>query len=613
MLAALGLLALASAMGCASGAVGRARVAEQQQDYDRAVVEYTQALKEHPADKEARLALDRARVRASQYHFQRGRRLEAVGRYEEALLELQVAAELNPSNGDVEDLLRSTRLALRNKIAVSREGKTKLETLMEHARESGPIGLELPKDIKLPSSLVFRDASSRDVLTALARFANVNITFDPAFRDTPITIEVRNTTFEDALSSVTSTTRTFFRVTAPRTVTIVPDTPAKRREYEEEIVRTFYLSNAELKETIDLLRIVVDARRVAGMPGTNAISIKDSPERIAAAGRVITAIDKARPEVVLEVELLEVNRSKLREYGLQIASPGDPPSAGINGTADVNRPNFTLRDLRELTASDVFLTGVPALYYRLLKSDTNTRTLANPQLRTTDGIAAQARFGERVPVPVTTFSPIATGGVPQQPITSFNYENIGVNIDITPRTHHNDDVSLTMKVEVSSISGTGFGGLPTFGTRFINTVLRLRDGETNVLAGLIRDEERVLLEGIPGLSDIPGLGKLFTRTRKEAQETDILLTLTPHIVRVLELSEADLRPFRVRSGPAAPLIDLPAPEPPPARDQPQPLQERPATPGTQQPIGPITPPVTPPAQEPPSQETPQDPTTTPPL
>jgi general secretion pathway protein D len=612
MLAALGLLALASAMGCASGAVGRARVAEQQQDYDRAVVEYTQALKEHPADKEARLALDRARVRASQYHFQRGRRLEAVGRYEEALLELQVAAELNPSNGDVEDLLRSTRLALRNKIAVSREGKTKLEALMEHARESGPIGLELPKDIKLPSSLVFRDASSRDVLTALARFANLNITFDPAFRETPITIEVRNTTFEDALSSVTSTTRTFFRVTAPRTVTIVPDTPAKRREYEEEIVRTFYLSNAELKETIDLLRIVVDARRVAGMPGTNAISIKDSPERIAAAGRVITAIDKARPEVVLDVELLEVDRTKLREYGLQIASPGNPPSAGINGTADVNRPNFTLRDLRELTQSDVFLTGVPALYYRLLKSDTNTRTLANPQLRTTDGIAAQARFGERVPVPVTTFAPIATGGVPQQPITSFNYENIGVNIDITPRTHHNDDVSLTMKVEVSSISGTGFGGLPTFGTRFINTVLRLRDGETNVLAGLIRDEERVLLEGIPGLSDIPGLGKLFTRTRKEAQETDILLTLTPHIVRVLELSEADLRPFRVRSGPAAPLIDLPAPEPAPARDQPEPVQERPATPGTQQPVRPITPPVTPPAPEPPSQETPQDPTTTPP-
>jgi general secretion pathway protein D len=609
LLTAAAALVLVSLAACvSSGALGRARLAEQRQDYDRAVVEYTQAVKERPTDKNARLALDRARVRASQDHFQRGRRLESLGRYEEALLELQLAAELNPTNGEVDELLRSTRLALRNKIAVSREGKTRLETLIDHAREATPPGLEVPKDVKLPSSLVFRDASSRDVLTALARFANVNITFDPAFRETPITIEVRNSTFEDALNSVTTTTHTFYRVTAPRTVTIVPDTPAKRREYEEEIVRTFYLSNAELKETIDLLRIVVDARRVAGMPGTNAITIKDSPERIAAAGRVVAAIDKARPEVVIDVELLEVDRTKLAEYGLQIASPGSPVSPGINGAADVNRQGFTLRDLRTLTQSDVFLTGVPALFYRLLKTDTNTRTLANPQLRTTDGIAAQARFGERVPVPVTTFSPIATGGVAQQPITSFNYETIGVNIDITPRTHHNDDVTLAMKVEVSSISGTGFGGLPTFGTRFINTALRLRDGETNVLAGLIRDDERVVLEGIPGLSDIPGLGRLFTRTRKEAQETDILLTLTPHIVRVLDLSEADLRPFRVRSGTATPLIELPSPEPPPARDQPPPFQERPATPGVQPtgPIGPITPPVAVPPQEPPSQEPPQE-------
>jgi general secretion pathway protein D len=601
---AAAVLALACVAACAtSAALSRARLAEEQQDYDRAVVEYTRIVKEHPDNQDARLALDRARIRASQDHFQRGRRLEAVGRYEEALLELQLAAELNPSNGDAEDLLRSTRLALRNKIAVSREGKTRLETVIDHAREAAPPGLELPRDVKLPSSLVFRDASSRDVLTALARFANVNITFDPAFRETPLTLEVRNSTLEDALNSVTATTRTFYRVTAPRTVTIVPDTPAKRREYEEEIVRTFYLSNAELKETIDLLRIVVDARRVAGMPGTNAITIKDSPERVAAAGRVITAIDKARPEVVIDVELLEVDRTKLREYGLQIASPGSP---GISGAADVNAEGFTLRDLRTLTQSDVFLTGVPALFYRLLKSDSNTRALANPQLRTTDGIAAQARFGERVPVPVTTFSPIASGGVPQQPITSFNYENIGVNIDITPRTHHNDDVSLTMKVEVSSISGVGFGNLPTFASRFINTVLRLRDGETNVFAGLIRDDERVVVDGVPGLSDIPGIGRLFTHTKKEAQETDILLTLTPHIVRVLDLGEADLRPFRVRSGTAAPLIDLPGQEQPPARDQPPPFQERPIAPGAQPtgPIGPITPPV-PPAQQPPAQEPPQ--------
>ena len=303
-----------------------------------------------------------------------------------------------------------------------------------------PAGLELPRDVKLPSSaMVFRDAGVRDVLTIIARLANVNVVFDPAFRDAPITIELRDPEFESALTSVTSSTRNFYKVTAPRTITIVPDTPAKRREYEDEVVRTFYLSNAELKDTIDLLRIVVDLRRLAGVPGTNAITIKDTPERLAAAGRIITAIDKARPEVVIDVELLEVDRKKLREFGLQLASPGSP---GINGSADVNQEGLTLDSLRRLTSADVFLTGVPALYYRLLRSDTNTRALASPQLRTAEGIPAQAKFGERVPVPVTVFSPIATGGVPQQPVTSFNYENIGVNIDITPRVHHNDDVSL---------------------------------------------------------------------------------------------------------------------------------------------------------------------------
>ena len=207
--------------------------------------------------------------------------------------------------------------------------------------------------------------------------------------------------------------------------------------------------------------------------------------------------------------------------------------------------------------------GLPTLYYRLLKTDAHTRTLANPQLRTVDGVQAQAGFGERVPIPVTTFAPIATGGQPQQPITSFNYQNIGVNIDITPRTHHDDDVTLGLKVSVTSISGTGFGGLPTFGNREINTTIRLRDGETNMLAGLIRDEERESLAGIPGLSDIPVVGRIFSHTQKTTDQTDIIMTLTPHIIRVLDLSAEDLRPFRVGRDGVSPLTELPLPVEPP--------------------------------------------------
>ena len=203
---------------------------------------------------------------------------------------------------------------------------------------------------------------------------------------------------------------------------------------------------------MDLLRLVLDARRISVTTATNALTIKDTPERMAAAARVITAIDKARPEVIIDVELLEVDRTRLLDYGLQIASPG--VSAGGSSTArsastSTGNSTLTLQALRNLSQSDVLLANLPSLYYRLLKTDMNTRTLANPQLRTSDGTTAQARFGEQVPVPTTTFAPIATGGTPQQPITAYDYQNIGVNIDITPRTHHDDDVTLVLKVAVT--------------------------------------------------------------------------------------------------------------------------------------------------------------------
>ena len=577
-------------IGCASAANLRtAQSAEQQEDYDLAVVAYTKALKDRPDDKNIRLALDRARLRAAEQHYFRGRRLDSDGHYEEALVEFQIAAELNPTSGDIAEALRVGRQKSRTRIAVRDSGETELEAMILRMRNVPPPGLDLPDSVPLPDSLIFREAGSRDVLSAIGSFADVNIVFDPGFRDTTISIDLRSTSLSDALNAVAASTRNFYRVTGQRTITIVPDTPAKRREYEEEIVRTFYLSNADLKETIDMLRVVVDLRRVAPISATNAISIKDTPERIAAAGRLISAIDKARAEVVIDVELLEVDRQRLKEYGLQIATPGSP---GIDGVASINQDDLTLSTLRNLTQADVFLSGMPSLFYRLLKRDANTRTLASPRLRTSEGLSAEARFGERVPVPITTFSPIATGGVNQQPITSFVYENIGVNIDITPRIHHDEDISLTIRAEISNISGTGFGGLPKFGNREITTTIRLRDGETNMLAGLIRDDERVVLEGIPGLSDLPLLGRLFARRRLETQETDILLTITPHIIRVLELREGDLRSFRIggEAPPDAPVSIPPPPQAPAPPEEASPGSAEPIVPaGTPGPIQPVEP------------------------
>jgi general secretion pathway protein D len=594
--------------GCATtSALRDGQQAEFLRDYDRAIVEYTKVLREDPDNRDARQGLERMRVRSALEHFARGRRLAETGRLEDALIELQIASELNPASSEIEELLATVRTQQRTKIAVSRNGKTELESLVERTRSLPPAGLELP-ETQLPESLMW-NGPVRELYSYLGKLANISVVFDPQFSDRQINIDLRNRTLSQALQAVSASTRNFHHVTAPQTVTIIPDTPAKRQEYEEEVVQVFPLSNADLKEVSDLLRIVGDLRRLSFVTNNNTIALKDTPERVEAARRLIAALDKARPEVVIDVEILEVDRTRLREYGLQIASPGDPPT-GLNGSVTVERENLTLNDLRSLSASDVFLSPLPGLYYRLLKQDANTRTLANTQLRISDGQTGQARFGEDVPVPVTTFVPVATGGLPQQPTTSYNYRTIGVNIDITPRAHHDDDVTLALKLEVSSLLGSGFGGLPTFGTRAISTINRLSDGETNLLAGLIRDDDRRIKAGIPGLVDLPAIGSLFAFNHRETKETDVVITLTPHIIRVLDVTESDLRTFRVGGGGGGSGLDIvlpipgALPPPDPAQQPPRPQQPAPNTPqqpGPAGPVGPIFPPAPPPATPPPGQ------------
>src|SRR5918993_2070792 len=335
--AALSIIATLS--GCITSAALRdARRAEERQDYDVAVVEYTRALQRDPDNVTARTGLVRARVRASQDHFTRARRHVANRRFDEAVKEYKLATELNPDNRAIADELEQTQNQLRAQVLINRDGKTELEALVKRMKDQRLPGVEVAAE-PLPEGIVFTKASNEIIIRALAQMAKVNVVFDPAFRPAVITFEVRNQTFTDALQSITASTQNFFRVTAPQTVTIIPDTPAKRREYEQDVVRTFFLSNADLKETMDLLRVVIDARRIGGMEGANAITLTDTPERIEAAGRLISMIDKARPEVLIDVELLEVSRNRLAEYGLQFASPGNPPT-GINGIADVNRASL---------------------------------------------------------------------------------------------------------------------------------------------------------------------------------------------------------------------------------------------------------------------------------
>jgi general secretion pathway protein D len=540
----------------------QAQRAEAVDDYDLAVAQYTRIVREQPENREARLGLDRAKLRASQQHLGYGRRLFSQGRYDDAVVELQLASELNPTDGAVEADLRAARAAQRARLANPEGGPTTLESLLVRTRNLPPAGLDLP-EMKLPGAIeTGAQTTSRQMYLMLARIGGLSVVFDPTFQESPAEVNLRDMTLRQGLDAVAGVSRTFYKVTGPKTLTVIPDTPAKRRDYIDEQVRTFYVSNLDMKEVVDLLRVAGDVRKLQAT-STNTLTVVDTPERLETVAKILAAIDKARAEVIINVEILEIDRTNLREYGLQFAS-GE--SAGIDGVAGVGS-NQTLQSLRSLSQADILMSGVPSLYYRLLKSDTNTRTLANPHLRAVDSTLAQAKFGERVPIPTSQVVPLFQGGTNQQIIQNVSYENIGVNIDITPRVHANNDVTLQVKVSLSSVSGTGFSGYPTFGNREISTTLRLRDGETNIMAGLIRDNERTVASGIPGFSDLPVIGRLFARNKRETQETDIVLTLTPHIVRVLDLTEEDLRPFRIpRDGSGMLPIELTPIAPPPPRD-----------------------------------------------
>lgn len=597
---AVAVLAAAVLAGCASAAAFRSgEKAERVRDYDRAVLEYSKALTNDPDNLNYQKALERARLRAAEAHTHAARALAARGLYKEALDEFRLALDLAPSSETLAAEMRETEARRQ-----AGQPSPSIAEIKDRARETSLPGLALGPAAREPLGLSFRNASLREVYQALGRVAGVNFVFDPQFEDRSVTLDLRDVPFEQALNAVSTVGQTFHRVADSRVINVVPDTPTKRREYEQQVVKTFFLSNADLKETIDLLRIVLGARRVAPLPGSNALTIADAPDKVAAAERIVAIIDKQRAEVVVDVEILEVNRTTLKEYGIEITSA----VAGVEGVAGAIFPRETVEErtvdasgnpvtrTRPLTLRDnpykrsnLLITSLPGVIYRLLKSDGATRLLANPQLRSTEGQTAQARFGDQVPVPVTVFTPFATGGIPQQPVTSFEYKNVGVNIDITPRVHHDGDVTLGLKLEVSSL-GALFQNNPTFRNRTVTSMIRLRDGETNILAGLISDEERTSVVGLPGLASVPVIGRIFSRNRKETTETDIVMTLTPHIVRRTPLSEEDLRSFAV-GGESSPLLfEVPAIPALPA-------PTRPETPR----IEPIRPPAPTPTPTPPPQ------------
>jgi general secretion pathway protein D len=419
-------------------------------------------------------------------------------------------------------------------------------------RSDKPISLEFPQPVSLFS-----------IYRALGQAFGINVLFDPNLRDQEIAIDLKDVTAQSALETLMRAAGHFYKVMDEHTIIIAQDTPQNRRTYEDLVIQTFFLSNAEVKDMLTILRSLIDARKIATNEQLNAIILRDTADKVKVAERIIESNDKSKAEVVVDVELLQINTGRLRELGVSLSnySIGQSLSVGSTsggtgtggtggtGTGTTTTPSgIRLSDLEFINQSNWLLT-IPSFLYNFVKTNTDAQLLAKPQLRITEGEKASLVIGDRVPLPLTTFNTANNVGGNIVPITSFQYTDVGIRIEMEPRVHHNQEITLKVKVEVSNLTGNvqGSGGQsqPIIGTRTIDTVIRLQDGETNFLAGLIRSDETNSDSGVPGLSEIPLIGRLFSNKRNEGQRTDVILTMTPHIIRNAEITQEDLEPIWV--------------------------------------------------------------------
>ena len=388
-----------------------------------------------------------------------------------------------------------------------------------------------------------------DIYRALAKAYGINVLFDPNLKDQEIAIELKDVTAQNALEVLMRSAGHFYKVLDEGTILIAADTPQNRRTYEDLVIQTFFLSNADVKDMTTILRSLIDARKIATNESLNAIILRDTADKVKVAEKIIEANDKSKAEVVIDVELLQVNTGRLRELGMALSSTSITQSLDLGGTG-TTAPKLRLSDLQYLNQSNWVLT-IPNFLYNFVKTNSDAQLLAKPQLRISEGEKASLTIGDRVPIPLTQFSAQTPGqgGLITAPITSFQYQDVGIKLTIEPRVHHNREVTLKVMVEVSDISreiqAAGGQSQPVIGTRTIDTKIRLKDGETNFLAGLLRTDEKSSESGIPGLSEIPVLGRLFSNKKGENQRQDVILTLTPHIIRNAEITEDDLLPIWV--------------------------------------------------------------------
>jgi type II secretory pathway component HofQ len=566
------VLVLLVSTGCATGRMIRnAESAARRGDYDTAVALYRQALARDPERIDLRIALERATRTAAAEHIRRARAFEADDQLTGALAEYRLAADLDPTS----TLAMTKALELQRRMRELSEASRPavgIDTLRQQAAQESPI----PRiDPRLQIKELRSTAAVRDLLTMVSNLTGINITYDQALLgqqllNQPYAIDVRQVSLEDVLTQVMQANGMTFKVVNPQTIFVYQDTVPNRQKYEDQYFQTFYVSHVDPQA--DLLPILQQLL-VTGAPvpprisvnkSANSISVRATAAMMQSIERLIRANDRPRPEVMIEAEVLEVNRAFIRKLGLDLSqyalgftfSPElAPPNTGAEPEAfPAMPPPFNANTVsRGMSAADFYITSPTALV-RLLESNSTTKVLAKPQSRGRDGQQMTLSLGDSIPIPQTTFNSAAAGGVANIPTTSVAYQEVGINLQFTPRVTYEDEIILDNLVLEKSglgnflvVAGQSF---PTIVRRRSQGSIRLRDGESNLVAGLLRDDDRKTLRGLPGITRIPVLRALFGSSDDQIDQTDIVMIITPHIVRGHDLTPEDLRPQYVGAGQA---------------------------------------------------------------
>jgi general secretion pathway protein D len=536
------------------------------QDYDAAVDYYGKALAADPRNAFYRIKLNQARFEAGQRHITNGLRLRDKGDLQGAISEFQRAQILDPSSSVADQELKKSldMLAERNRAAEQPNEETPLMENGQPALASAPP--ELKPLSRAPISLKMSN-DTKFVFDTIGKIAGLTVIYDPELQARRITADLNNVTVEQALDIVCLESKTFWKPITENIIMIIPDSTQKRRDYDEQVVRTFYLGNVaiaqDLTEITTGLRQLLDLKRIQQVNAQNAIIVRDTPDKLALIEKILRDIDKAKPEVLIQVEILQASTDNLKNLGIippqnisATINPNNCTTSTSTGcststtTTTTTNNGIALNQLTHLNQSDVVFT-IPSATANFLMTDSSTKIIQNPEIRALDGQQAKLNIGQRVPVATGSFqagvgvgSTAGAGFVNPLVNTQFQYIDVGVNIDVTPHIHPNRDVSMKLQVEVSSVASyVTIGGIqqPVIAQNKSQEEIRLKEGEVSILAGLIQRINTKTLNGWPYLANIPIMRYLFSGDNTEISESEVLIVLTPHIVRMPEWTKANLR------------------------------------------------------------------------